>query len=170
MEYNGNKIEIRDTPEKFTGMCEVIVPALVELLSALAAAEEKANKEFQAMEAEKPSLGLNKHEAHPRFMEFWREYRETVGALVEPLFSEKLLKRGYGSHCGKPAKYSYINGNCTIFFTMKTAKKAVVETQFINCPLTMEHRFTMKPSGDRWLVDDMKYRLEGSEKWENDSV
>lgn len=170
MEINGNPIEIKDTPEKFAGMCEVTVPVLAKLLSAPAAAEKKAHEEYETMDAEKPSLGLQPHEAHPRFFEFWGEYRKTLSALVEPACSEKLLKRGYGNHCGNPPKFGYINGECKIFFTMKTSKKAVIETECIQGTLTTKHQFKMKLSGDRWIWDDLKYCFEGSGKWENDSI
>ena len=167
MEFHGNCVEITDTPEKFTGMCEQVAPVLLNLLSALAEAEEKAHEDFAAMEAEKPALGLQPHEAHPKFVEFWNGYRETLAPLLENACSEKLLKRSYGGHCGSPAKFAYTNEKCSISFTMKTAKKAVVETE--NGTLDMCHRFTMKQNGDRWIWDDLQYSFDGK-SWSNDSI
>ncbi len=170
MEFHSNPVEITDTPEKFAGMCEVVAPVLLNLLSALADAEKKAHEDFAAMEAEKPALGLQPHEAHPKFLEFWSGYRETLAPLLEPACSEKLLKRGFGGHCGSHAKFAYINEKCRISFTMKTAKKAVIETEFANGTLDMYHRFTMKQSGDRWIWDDLQYSLDGKKSWSNDSI
>ena len=83
MKYNGNIVEVRETPEKFVGMCEEIMPSFLELLSDLAAAEEQGHKEYELMEAEKPSLGLSRYEAHPRYLEFWSDYRARVGELLK---------------------------------------------------------------------------------------
>ncbi|MGN0641185.1 MAG: hypothetical protein ACI4JT_09575 [Oscillospiraceae bacterium] len=167
MEFHKNRVEITDTPEKFAGMCEQVAPVLLNLLSALADAEKKAHEDFAAMEAEKPALGLQPHEAHPKFFEFWNGYRETLAPLLENACSEKLLKRGYGGHCGCPAKFAYINEKCRISFTMKTAKKAVIETT--NGTLDIYRRFTMKQSGDRWIWDDLQYSFDGK-SWSNDSI
>lgn len=170
MEYNGNIVEVRETPEKYVGMCEEIMPSFLELLSNMAATEEQGHKEYESMEAEKPSLGLSRYEAHPRYLEFWSDYRTRVGELLKPYCTEKLLKRGYGGHCGSPSKFVYINGKCGISFTMQTAKKASFEISFVEGTLNMKHWFSLKLSAGGWQIDDMKYQIEGHGKWENDSI
>ena len=53
---------------------------------------------------------------------------------------------------------------------LKTAKKAVIETEFTNGTLDMYYRFTMKLNGDRWIWDDLQYSLDGKKIWSIDSI
>ena len=72
-------IKLLDTPEKFRPMAEELVPPLVELLKARNDLEREIQERFQALEAEKPALGLPKNQMHPDDPALWEEYRLAVG-------------------------------------------------------------------------------------------
>lgn len=72
-------IKIIDTPEKFQSLVEEIVPPLLELLQARNALEAEIHRRYQALEAEKPALGLPKNQMHPDDPALWEEYRLAVG-------------------------------------------------------------------------------------------
>lgn len=169
MEYEGNKVEII-APEKLAGQCEGVLILVLDMLKELSALEAETAEAYRRMEEENKAMGIPSYQAGPGFFEFWAKYRENVGKIVKPMCSEKLLKRGFGAHFSTPGKYDYIHGNCSIVFTMKSEKKAELETSFINCTLNCKHRFTLKNDGGRWLVDALSYLSEGSDKWNSDSI
>ena len=68
-------IKIIDTPEKFQSLAEEIVPPLLERN----ALEAEIHRRYQALEAEKPALGLPKNQMHPDDPALWEEYRLAVG-------------------------------------------------------------------------------------------
>ena len=72
-------IKLLNTPEKFQPIAEEIVPPLLELLRARNDLEREIQERFQALEAEKPALGLPKNQMHPDDPALWEEYRLAVG-------------------------------------------------------------------------------------------
>ena len=72
-------IKIVDTPEKFCSLAQELVPPLVELLQARNDLEREIHQRYQALEAEKPALGLPKNQMHPDDPALWEEYRLAVG-------------------------------------------------------------------------------------------
>lgn len=159
-------IKLLDTPEKFQPIAEEIVPPLLELLRARNALEAEIHRRYQAPEAEKPALGLPKNQMHPDDPALWEEYRRRYLELVEPRCVPGLLKYGAVRSCGKPARYDplFEDPEGQVIFTMKSAKKATVET---SCRKSWEerYRFTLKPFEDGWLIAGVEYRLGGENSW-----
>ena len=79
-----NAYTIQDTPEKFQPMAEELVPPLLELLRARNDLEREIQERFQALEAEKPALGIPKNQVHPDDPALWEEYRRRYLELVQP--------------------------------------------------------------------------------------
>ena len=161
-----NAYTIQDTPEKFQPMAEEIVPPLLELLRARNDLEREIQERFQALEAEKPALGIPKNQVHPDDPALWEEYRRRYLELVQPRCVPGLLKYGAAGSCGKPARYDplFEDPEGQVIFTMKSAKKATVET---SCKKSWEacYRFTLKPFEDGWLIAGVEYRLGGESGW-----
>lgn len=159
-------IKIIDTPEKFQSLVEEIVPPLVELLQARNALEAEIHRRYQALEAEKPALGLPKNQMHPDDPALWEEYRRRYLELVTPRCTEKLLRWGAAGSFGRPAKYDYLFDATepAVYFTMKSAKKAVVSTRN---PVSHDYRyrFTLRPFEGRWMVDGAECAFGGREEW-----
>ena len=159
-------IKLLDTPEKFRPMAEELVPPLLELLQARNDLEREIQERFQALEAEKPALGIPKNQIHPDDPALWEEYRRRYLELVQPRCIPGLLKYGAAGSCGKPARYDPLFEDPVgqVIFTMKSAKKATVET---SCRKSWEgrYRFTLKPFGDGWLIAGVEYRLGGENSW-----
>ena len=161
-----NAYTIQDTPEKFRSLAEEIVPPLLELLRARNDLEREIQERFQALEAEKPALGIPKNQVHPDDPALWEEYRRRYLELVQPRCVPGLLKYGAAGSCGKPARYDplFEDPEGQVIFTMKSAKKASVET---SCRKSWEgrYRFTLKPFEDGWLIAGVEYRLGGESGW-----
>ena len=159
-------IKLLDTPEKFRPMAEELVPPLVELLKARNDLEREIQERFQALEAEKPALGIPQNQVHPDDPALWEEYRCRYLELVQPRCVPGLLKYGAAGSCGKPARYDplFEDPEGQVIFTMKSAKKATVET---SCRKSWEerYRFTLKPFEDGWLIAGVEYRLGGENSW-----
>ena len=161
-----NAYTIQDTPEKFQPMAEEIVPPLLELLRARNDLEREIQERFQALEAEKPALGIPKNQVHPDDPALWEEYRRRYLELVQPRCVPGLLKYGAAGSCGKPARYDplFEDPEGQVILTMKSAKKATVET---SCKKSWEacYRLTLKPFEDGWRIAGVEYRLGGESGW-----
>ena len=159
-------IKIIDTPEKFQSLAEEIVPPLLELLQARNALEAEIHRRYQALEAEKPALGLPKNQMHPDDPALWEEYRRRYLELVESRCVPRLLKYGAVRSCGKPARYDplFEDPEGQVIFTMKSAKKATVVT---TCRKSWEYRyrFTLKPVEGGWLIAGIQCCLGGESSW-----
>ena len=150
-----NAYTIQDTPEKFQPMAEELVPPLLELLRARNDLEREIQERFQALEAEKPALGIPKNQVHPDDPALWEEYRRRYLELVQPRCVPGLLKYGAAGSCGKPARYDplFEDPEGQVIFT--TCKKS-----WEAC-----YRFTLKPFEDGWLIAGVEYRLGGESGW-----
>ena len=159
-------IKIIDTPEKFQSLAEEIVSPLLELLQARNALEAEIHRRYQALEAEKPALGLPKNQMHPDDPALWEEYRRRYLELVTPRCTEKLLKWGAAGSFGKPAKYDYLFDapEPAVYFTMKSAKKAVVSTEN-PVSYSYRYRFILRPFGDEWKIDGAECAFGDREEW-----
>ena len=156
------EIKLADTPEKFQPMAQELVPPLVELLRARNELELEIHRRFQVLEAEKPALGIPKNQIHPDDPALWEEYRRRYLELVEPRCAPGLLKYGAAGSCGSPARYDSLfqDPEGRVTFTMKSAKRATVET-------SCEHRyrFTLKPFERGWLIAGIEYSFGGETGW-----
>ena len=86
--------------------------------------------------------------------------------LVTPRCTEKMLKWGTARSFGKPTKYEYLDTepDCQVVFTMKSAKKATVETRR-GPGVKEQHRFTLRPTDGGWMIGSVDYRLAVGDSW-----
>lgn len=160
---NGYRIE--DTPEKFCVFAEEVVPPLLALLRARNALEEEIFARSREMEKAKLAAGLPRSQMAPEEPALWEEYRSRYMELIEHRCVPGLLKYGAARSFGKPAKYGYLDEDpeCEVVFTMKSAKKAVVETR--RGRVKEQHQFVLRPSEGGWLIGGVSYRLLPDEGW-----
>ncbi len=156
---------INQASDKFKGFQDEICGTLFDLLRKITALENEMSERNEAI------MGKirGSHEATPEWMMLWSEYKKRLGDILKPACSEKLLKRGYGASFKNPAKYAYIDGDCKVYFIMKTAKKAVIETHDQGADL-VNHKFVLKDIDGKWIVDEVYYGFESNpDKWLVDS-
>lgn len=162
-------IKLSDTPERFHPLAQELVSPLVELLRARNGLEREIHRRFQVLEAEKPALGIPQNQVHPDDPALWEEYRRRYLELVQPRCVPGLLKYGAVGSFGEPARYDplFEDPEGRVIFTMKSAKKAVVET---TCRKTWEYRyrFALKPSGEGWLIAGVEHSFGGETTWHVD--
>ena len=160
------KIVIEDTPEKFQPLAEVLVPPLVELLRQRNELEREICARSLKLREEQAAAGISPHQSTPAEESLWEEYRRRYLELVAPCCTEKLLRWGAARSFGKPAKYDYLFGapEPTVYFTMKSAKKAVVSTRN---PVSYDYRyrFILRPFGDEWKIDGAECAFGDREEW-----
>ena len=159
-------IVIQDTPEKFRPMAAEIVPPLVELLRARNALETEICARSIKLRAEHAAAGIPQNQTGPGDQELWEEYARRYLELVTPHCTEKMMKWGAAGSFGKPAKYDYLFNALepAVYFTMKSAKKAVVSTQN---PVSYgyRYRFILRPTESGWKIDGVECAFGGSERW-----
>lgn len=160
------KTVVEDTPEKFRPLAEEIVPPLLELLEARNALEREICARAMKLREEQAAAGLPSYQATPAGEELHEEYRRRYLELVRPRCTEKMLKWGAAGSFGKPAKYDYLfdSPEPAVFFTMRSAKKAVVSTRN---PVSYgyRYRFLLRPSEEGWMVDGVECAFGNSESW-----
>ena len=160
------KTVIQDTPEKFRSLAEEIVTPRVELLRRRNELEREICARSLKLREAKAAEGISPHQSAPEEESLWKEYRRRYLELVAPRCTEKLLKRGAAGSFGKPAKYDYLFGSPEpeAYFTMKSAKKAVVSTQN---PVSYgyRYRFILRPFEGEWKVDGAERAFGDREEW-----
>lgn len=159
-------IKMIDTPEKFQPLAEEIVPTLVELLQARNALEAEIFARSIKLREEHTAAGIPQYQTGPGDQELYEEYARRYLELVTPHCTEKMMKWGAARSFGKPAKYDYLFGapEPTVYFTMKSAKKAVVSTQN---PVSYgyRYRFILRPVENSWKIDGVECAFGDSENW-----
>lgn len=144
-----------DTPDKYIDKQHDIVPKLIKLLQDICLLEDETFTQQEIYDSEKPSLGLENHIEHPKSRELFYAYKKRYEELLQNLCTEELISRGYAQSFRRPAKYSYINTNCTLYFSMKTEKKA--EVQIFYEDNTRKDKFVFRPFEDGWKIAEMYY-------------
>lgn len=161
MELN---IQVVDTPKTYWPMAEQLVPMVVELLKSLSDLEEEICRRDRGLDAQKQAQGIPSHQTAPGWKELMAEYRTRIYDLASPWCTEKLLAKGYGRSYGSPTCYGYLNGDCQIFFTMKSAKRAVIETRY-HQSIDKAHQFILRPAEGGWKIDEVSYRFSNEKTW-----
>ncbi len=152
---------INQASEKFKDLQDEICGTLFDLLRQINALEKEISARDEELEAKSP----DPHQFTPEMKQLWSEYRKRLGDILKPACSEKLLNRGYGQSFSDPAKYAYIDGDCKVYFIMKTAKKAVVEIS-VQGAGKLNHKFVLRNIDGKWLVDEVYYGFETKpDKW-----
>lgn len=161
---------INEASEKFKDKQDEICGHLFDLLRRINEIEKDIFDRDEAIVRKKPELGIPRNQIAPGQKELWAEYKERLGAVVTPVCTEKLLAKRYGGSFGSPQKYGYIDGECTVNFIMKTAKRAVVETHFKH-GTNQKHKFVIRDVDGKWLLDEVYYGFESDgDKWYSDNV
>lgn len=161
---------ISEANEKFKDIQDEICGFLFDLLRRIDEIEKDVFNKSEELKRKKAELGIPKHQVGPGENELWDEYEERLGEIVKPACTEKLLKRRYACSFGKPSKYGYIGGECTARFIMKTAKRAVVQTDFMH-GTPQSHKFVIRDVDGKWLVDEVYYGFQSDpDKWYSDNI
>lgn len=161
---------INEESEKFRDKQDEICGLLFDLLRKIDEIEKDVFNKSEELKRKKAELGIPKHQVGPGEEELWDEYGQRLGEVAKPAFTEKLIKRRYGGSYGKPSKYNYIGGECTATFIMKTAKRAVVQTDFMH-GTPQSHKFVIRDVDGKWLVDEVYYGFQSNpEKWYSDNI
>ena len=153
-----------DTPESFQPMADNIVPPLVDMLLALSDLEEEIGRRFDALNEKKLAMGIPRGQVAPGWEELWAEYRTRFYAIAAPLCTEKLLNRGYARSCGYPTEYGYLAGECQLFFTMNSNKRAMVVTRYHES-IDKAHQFVLRPIDGIWKIDKVSYSYGNEPTW-----
>ncbi|MEG0275864.1 MAG: hypothetical protein RR630_02445 [Coprobacillus sp.] len=149
-------VDMSQTPEQYHKYKDEIVLPLVEVLRKICVLEENCMKQNEILDANKKKQGLPESQVADGWVEMMNQYKVDYGKVVEPICTEKLLKRGYAGSYGQPAQYAYINTGCEMYFIMKSSKKAIVETHFPH-GIKMKHQFVFRNVDGQWLIDEKKY-------------
>ncbi len=161
---------INEASEKFRDKQDEICGLLFDLLRKIDEIEKDVFNKSEELKRKKAELGIPKHQVGPGEEELWDEYGQRLGEVVKPACTEKLIKRRCGGSYGKPSKNNYIGGECTATFIMKTAKRAVVQTDFMH-GTPQSHKFVIRDVDGKWLVDEVYYGFQSNpEKWYSDNI
>ncbi len=157
---------INNANEKFKDKQDAVVGCLLELLGLLNELERSADRRSSDLHEKIWNKELSAAEISSCSDKLWADYHEECRKIIECRCTDKLLKRGYGRSLTNPPTYRYIEDECRGMFYMETAKKAVVEFRFTNnSSVRFMHRFTLVPSGDKWLVDTFSHGTEKEGVW-----
>ncbi len=153
-------IDSSQTPEKFQYLKDEILDFLIDKLEELNNLEQEI---FERSRALKNPAAPN--QLQPGEKELWTEYKLRYKEITTPI---SLKQPEGGGSFGKPTKYDYLNCPDTkIIFIMKSADRAVVETQY-EYGLKKKEQFVLKKIGESWKIDTKKYGFPNEEKWMKD--
>lgn len=162
MEYSSEA-----TP-KFEHMAEELVPFLLSLLrecNRISKAVDAMYKEQEAAKGER----LDYQEIQMIFQE--KEHR--VMELAKDKCTEELLALGCNSSFGGDGEYGYADRDFELIFTMKSGKKATIETRFHKVShYQSRHLFILKLTEDGWRISEKKYGYygNGDSAWYKDKI
>lgn len=159
-------IETVDTPERFRHLAAEIAPPLLALLEERNELEREICARSIRLQEEKAEAGIPRQQAIPAEAELWEEFQRRYLELVGPHCTEKMRKGGSARSFGKPARYDYLfnSPDPTVYFTMKSPKKAVVSTRNPSA-YGYSYRFTLRPTEDGWKLDGVENCLGRGNRW-----
>lgn len=150
-------ITLRSTSQKYEKMVDELVPPLIELLKAIDELECEIFKRNEELEEEKIVLKISPNQIHPKWSELVEEHKKRFEILIGSKVSEKLMARGYARSFGKPGEYFYAtSGEYNAEFTMRKPDVASIILHYKR-GLDMKHKFVMRLSHDKWLIDEKYY-------------
>ena len=122
------------------------------------------------MDREKLSAGIAYNQIAPGEPALWAEYRQRYIALVAHRCATGFLKYGGPVSFGKPDKYGYLEDGpaCQVVFTMRSGKKAAVETWRHSGALVVRHRLTLRSDEGERLIARVEYGHGAGEDWHVD--
>ncbi len=163
------QIVVQDTPEKFQGLAEEIVRPLLEVLRRRNDLEREICGRYFKLREEQIASGISPNQATPADQAVTEEYFRRYLELVKPCCLPGFLKYGPSRSFGKPARYDYIFDvpEARVYFTMKSARRAVVETMALRS-FDTRYRFVLRPDGDGWKVANVDYTFGPDTDWHVD--
>lgn len=162
-------IACTDTPEKYQSMQAVIVPPLLEFLRALSTIEASVYTRSRELDEAKYAAGIPASQVAPGSDALWKTYKERYGEAAKQKCTAKLLGRGFATSFGNPARYAYLDDGCTLDFTMKSAKKAVV-TAYYSKGIDCKQQFVLKNTDGDWKLDAVFYGFDKESTWHADHI
>lgn len=156
-------IDVSQTKEKFlsysTEVMEFLVPNLLKLHELEQEVYERSQKLKNPAEP---------NQVQPGEQELWAEFEQRHGELIAT-FSTTANMPG-GTSFGKPTKYEYLTKPDTKFtFIMKSAKKAIVETQQA-ANGSLKEQFVLKRHEKSWKVTAKNYGFKNDTSWYSDDL
>ncbi len=163
------EIVVRDTPEKFQGMAEEIVRPLLDLLRRRNDLEREICERYFKLREEQAAAGLPPYQSTPAGQAITEEFSRRYLELVTPFCLPGFLKYGPAGSFGKPARYDHLfdGPESKVYFTMKSAKRAVVETVARRSTET-RYRIVLRPDGSAWKVAGVDYTFGNGTDWHTD--
>lgn len=155
------EINVVNTPKKYEEKAEEIVSMLVGLLKELLTVQERAALRFQRLEQKRITV----KEKSVRHTEIFDKCKEEYAAVIAGRCTEKEMQWKHPSSIGTRPEYAYIKGEYTVDFTMKKVDTAIVITHYRESTLDKKHKFVLKLTDGKWLVDEVYSGYENERKW-----
>ena len=196
---NTIQIDTTNTPEKFCSMVDKIIPQLVEILQKLGKLEQDYFVQDKRLSQKGRVINFKNgvREEITQHDELKTKFKLLYKQLLDPYCTADMLSQRRDCIHGTyyPSFFNCLNTGCTIFFTMKSANKAVVELippvdsisfdmsipdiRYIteNCTLKPpyfyshfeKYRFTMRRlEDDIWKIDLVHNAMIHSTRWRRD--
>lgn len=162
------RVVIKDTPEKYECVAEEMISFLEEFLKDLNRLEEEVNFRYNKLTQDKFKMGIESHIVAPGEDELDEEYHRRFYELAKDRCTEELLNQSNMSSWGNPPEHRYIEGDCQIVFMMKSASKAVIETQYHD-GIEKRHQFVFKLTEAGWRIHEKKYAYGDEKTWHKTS-
>ena len=164
---------INEAFDKFKDKQDEVLECLLELLRLLNEAEREVWKRDSDIKARISKKELTAADISKEIDDMWADYHEECKKIAEPRCTEKLLKKGFARSFSNIPRYAYIDDpdDCRGTFSMEKAKKAIVEFRFTkHSSVHFMHKFTLVPSGGKWLVDVFNYGTEKDGVWQRGNI
>lgn len=142
---------------KFEPMAEELVPFMLSLLRECNRISREVDAKYREQESAKGER-LDYQEMQALFQEKERRVME----LAKDKCTPELLVQGCHSSFGGFGEYGYADREFELIFTMKSGKKATIETRFHEVPQHQSrHLFVLKLTEDGWRISEKKYGYYG---------
>lgn len=156
-------IDASQTPEKFLHLKDEVVEFLVDKLQEINMLEQEVFKRSEKLKNPNEPNQVQSGED-----ELWTEYASRYREILVQICLNP--SEGGSRSFGKPAKYDYLSYPDTkITFIMKSANRAVVETEYAY-GIAQKEQFVLKKDIDNWKIDTKKYGFLDEDTWYKDEL
>jgi hypothetical protein len=156
-------IDASQTPEKFRYLTNEVLEFLVGKLLIIDQLEQEIYERYEVIQ----TLRTSPNQAHPGEKGLWEEYAQRCKAIIAPI---SIKPYNDSRSLGKPTAYEYLNYPDTkIIFIMKSANRAVIETQY-EYGIGKKEKFVLKKDENGWKIDTKKYGFSGEDTWWKDNL
>lgn len=157
-----------EATQKFEPMAEELVPFLLSLLREC----NRISKEVDAMHKEQETA-KGERLSYQELQMLFQEKERRVMVLAKEKCTDELLALGCNSSFGGDGEYGYVDRDFELIFTMKSGKKATIETRFYKVShYQSRHLFVLKLTEDGWRIHEKKYGYygHGDDTWYKDKI